>query len=98
MTLCGDNPAAATFGDSPGATGVVSGTNALLAGNNQRMAVRITVQADDRDECASGFEVLLKALAGLAVEATPTLPPTRVTIANACLARLRFTLPTQPVD
>lgn len=57
------------------------------------MAVRITVQADGRDECAVGFEVLLRALAGVAVEATPTLAPTYMTVANACMARLCFTVP-----
>ena len=51
------------------------------------------MQADDRDECTVGFEVLLRALAGAAVEATPTLAPTYMTVANACLARLRFTVP-----
>ncbi len=62
------------------------------------MAVRVTVQADDRDECIVGFELLLKVLAGAPVEVRPTLAPTPVSLANSCMARFHLSLPRQLGD
>lgn len=73
---------------------MVSGTNALLAGNNRGMAVRYSVHADSREECAAAVDELCARLG-----AVPAMKPVRLTIADGrWLARAIAAVSREPAE